>query len=710
MFFHRQTLYYSQTMQPAPHRRARVQNTHQSQTGAGFKLHSPFKPTGDQPQAIAKLTQGVEKGMRAQTLLGVTGSGKTFTMANVIANTQRPTLIISHNKTLAAQLASEFEEFFPENAVHYFISYYDYYQPEAYIAKSDTYIEKETDINEEIDRLRHASTQAVLSRRDVIIVASVSCIYGLGSPAEYRRGVITITKGQVIPRANLIKQLTSMQFERRTMDIWRGAFRVLGDVVEIFPTASEDRLLRIQTYGDRIEKIEELDALTGKNAMRLDTVDVYPNTQYVTDPRGTEKALKQMERDLNERIAWFKKHDKPLEAERIEQRTRFDLEMMRSTGFAPGIENYSRYFDGRKPGTPPYTLMDFFPKDYLLMIDESHMTIPQIGGMYEGDKSRKQALVDYGFRLPAAFDNRPLKFSEFETKINQMVFMSATPAMYELERSQSRGAGSRIAGQVVEQVIRPTGLLDPDIEIKPTKNQVDDLVEQIRVRVEKGQRVLVTTLTKRIAEDLTDYLKDLDIKVQYLHSDVDTFDRLEILRSLRTGEIDVVIGINLLREGLDLPEVSLVAILDADKEGFLRSDVALIQTMGRGARHVEGHVIMYADRRTGSMERAINETLRRRKIQQAYNDKHGITPAGIIKAIRESRLSGKKKPEEEKPIIDPRSIPKDELPHILKDLENQMAMAAANLEFERAANIRDQITSLKGDKPQRGFGKRRKRR
>ncbi|MEK7631616.1 MAG: excinuclease ABC subunit UvrB [Patescibacteria group bacterium] len=665
-----------------------------------FKLHSPFKPTGDQPQAIAKLTKGVEQGLRAQTLLGVTGSGKTFTMANVIANTQRPTLVISHNKTLAAQLASEFEEFFPENAVHYFVSYYDYYQPEAYIAKSDTYIEKETDINEEIDRLRHASTQAVLSRRDVIIVASVSCIYGLGSPAEYRRGVITLKKGQAIKRADLLKQLIAMKFERRTLDIWRGAFRVLGDVLEIFPTASEDRMLRIQLYGNEIEKIEELDALTGKNITLLESVDVYPNTQYVTDPNETERALKQMEKDLKKRVAFFKAHDKPLEAERIEQRTRFDLEMMRTTGFAPGIENYSRYFDGRKPGTPPYTLMDFFPKDYLLMVDESHMTIPQIGGMYEGDKSRKQALVNYGFRLPAAFDNRPLKFNEFESKINQMVFVSATPAKYEKEKSD----------QVVEQVIRPTGLLDPEIEVKPTKNQVDDLVEQIRKRVEKGQRVLVTTLTKRIAEDLTDYLKDLDIKVQYLHSDVDTFDRLEILRSLRTGEIDVVIGINLLREGLDLPEVSLVAILDADKEGFLRSDVALIQTMGRGARHVEGKVIMYADRRTGSMERAIGETTRRRKIQQAYNVKHGITPAGIIKAIRESRLAGKQKSQDEKPIIDPKSIPKDELPHILRDLENQMALAAANLEFERAAHIRDQITSLKGDKPQKSFGKRRKRR
>ncbi len=665
-----------------------------------FTLHSPFKPTGDQPQAIAKLTKGVEKGLRGQTLLGVTGSGKTFTMANVIANTQRPTLIISHNKTLAAQLASEFEEFFPENAVHYFVSYYDYYQPEAYIAKSDTYIEKETDINEEIDRLRHASTQAVLSRRDVIIVASVSCIYGLGSPAEYRRGVITLKKGQRVKRSDLLKKLVAMQFERRTLDIWRGAFRVLGDVLEIFPTASNERMLRVQFFGEEIEKIEELDALTGKNIVLLETVDIYPNTQYLTDPNQTERALKEMEKDLKERVAFFKANDKPLEAERIEQRTRFDLEMMRTTGFAPGIENYSRYFDGRAPGTPPYTLIDFFPKDFLMMIDESHMTIPQIGGMYEGDKSRKQALVNYGFRLPAAFDNRPLQFSEFETKINQAVFVSATPAKYEKEKSQ----------QVVEQVIRPTGLLDPEIEIKPTKNQVDDLVEQIRQRVEKGQRVLVTTLTKRIAEDLTDYLKDLDIKVQYLHSDVDTFDRLEILRSLRTGEIDVVIGINLLREGLDLPEVSLVAILDADKEGFLRSDVALIQTMGRGARHVEGKVIMYADRRTGSMERAIGETLRRRKIQEAYNTKHGITPAGIIKAIRESRLAGKQKPEEEKPLIDPKSIPKEELPHILKDLENQMALAAANLEFERAAHIRDQITSLKGDAPQKSFGKRRKRR
>jgi len=665
-----------------------------------FKLTAPFHPTGDQPQAIAKLIQGLDKGLHFQTLLGVTGSGKTFTMANVIAHTQRPTLVISHNKTLAAQLASEFEEFFPENAVHYFVSYYDYYQPEAYIAKSDTYIEKETDINEEIDRLRHASTQAVLSRRDVIIVASVSCIYGLGSPAEYRRGVITLKKGQPFKRADLLKQLIAMQFERRTLDIWRGAFRVLGDVLEIFPTASNDRLLRVQFFGDHIEKIEELDALTGKNIVQLETIDIYPNTQYVTDPAETEKALKQMERDLKERVAFFKAHDKPLEAERIEQRTRFDLEMMRTTGFAPGIENYSRYFDGRAPGTPPYTLMDFFPKDYLLIIDESHMTVPQIGGMYEGDKSRKQALVDYGFRLPAAFDNRPLQFKEFETKINQVVFMSATPAKYEKEKSQ----------QVVEQLIRPTGLLDPAIEVKPTKNQVDDLVEQIRQRVDKGQRVLVTTLTKRIAEDLTDYLKDLDIKVQYLHSDVDTFDRLEILRSLRTGQIDVVVGINLLREGLDLPEVSLVAILDADKEGYLRSDVALIQTMGRAARHLEGKVIMYADRETGSMQRAMAETKRRRKIQEAYNRAHDITPASITKAIRESRLAGKQKPEEEKPIIDPKSIPKEELPHILKDLENQMALAAANLEFERAANIRDQITSLKGDRPQKSFGKRRKRR
>jgi excinuclease ABC subunit B len=654
-----------------------------------FALQSPFKPTGDQPAAIKKLVAGLGKNYKDQTLLGVTGSGKTFTIANVIQQVQKPTLVISHNKTLAAQLASEFAEFFPENAVQYFVSYYDYYQPEAYIAKSDTYIEKETDINEEIDRLRHASTQAILSRRDVIIVASVSCIYGLGSPEAYKSGVVTFKKGQVIPRAKILQQLVKIRFDRRQMDIWRGSFRVLGETLEIFPTFSEDRLIRIHFYGDTVEKIEEVDALTGKNSIILDSVDIYPATQYVTDPSGMENALKQIERDATERVKWFKAHKKPLEAERLEQRIRFDVEMIRATGFTSGIENYSRYFDGRKPGTPPYTLIDFFPKDFLTVIDESHMTVPQIGGMYEGDKSRKGSLVDYGFRLPAAYDNRPLTFKEFEGKLNQTIYVSATPAAYEKQRSK----------QIVEQLIRPTGLLDPSIEVKPTKNQVDDLVEQIRKRVEKNQRVIVTTLTKRIAEDLTDYLKDLDIKVQYLHSDVDTFDRLEILRSLRTGEFDVVVGINLLREGLDLPEVTLIAILDADKEGFLRSDTALVQTMGRAARHVEGHVIMYADRITGSMQRAIAETQRRRKTQEAYNQAHGITPQTIIKAIRESRLAGKKLEEQNATTkLDINLIPKEELPHLLKDLEQQMEIAAQNLQFEKAAALRDQIKLVKGDR------------
>lgn len=654
-----------------------------------FALKSPFKPTGDQPVAIKKLVAGLGKNYKDQTLLGVTGSGKTFTIANVIQQVQKPTLVISHNKTLAAQLASEFAEFFPENAVHYFVSYYDYYQPEAYIAKSDTYIEKETDINEEIDRLRHASTQAILSRRDVIIIASVSCIYGLGSPEAYKSGVVTFKKGQVIPRAKILQQLVKIRFDRRQMDIWRGSFRVLGETLEIFPTFSEDRLIRIHFYGDTVEKIEEVDALTGKNPVFMDTVDIYPATQYVTDPSGMENALKQIERDATERVKWFKAHEKPLEAERLEQRIRFDVEMIRATGFTSGIENYSRYFDGRKPGTPPYTLIDFFPKDFLTVIDESHMTVPQIGGMYEGDKSRKGSLVDYGFRLPAAYDNRPLTFKEFEGKLNQTIYVSATPATYEKQRSK----------QIVEQLIRPTGLLDPSIEVKPTKNQVDDLVEQIRKRVEKNQRVIVTTLTKRIAEDLTDYLKDLDIKVQYLHSDVDTFDRLEILRSLRTGEFDVVVGINLLREGLDLPEVTLIAILDADKEGFLRSDTALVQTMGRAARHVEGHVIMYADRITGSMQRAISETQRRRKTQEAYNKAHNITPQTIIKAIRESRLAGKKLEEQNaSPNLDINLIPKEEIPYLLKDLEQQMEIAAQNLQFEKAAALRDQIKLVKGDR------------
>jgi excinuclease ABC subunit B len=658
-----------------------------------FKLHSPFKPTGDQPQAIEKLCAGLKKGYRDQTLLGVTGSGKTFTMANVIAAVNKPTLVMTHNKTLAAQLASEFREFFPKNAVDYFVSYYDYYQPEAYVPRTDTYIEKETQINEEIDRLRNAATRDLLTRRDVIIVASVSCIYGLGSPAAYAATSTTYRVGQTIKRQDFLRDLGRNLYDRNDIDFRRGTYRVRGDVVELHPSYT-DEAMRFEFFGDTIEAISVIDSLTGKRAEKLETVTIFPAKQFVTEAKQLPGIIRDIREELRERIAYYKKMDKPLEAERIEQRTNFDLEMLETAGYCTGVENYSRFFAGRKPGEPPYTLMDYFPdgkdgkKDFLLFIDESHMTLPQIRGMYEGDRSRKQTLVDYGFRLPSALDNRPLRFDEFDARIQNVIYVSATPAAQEREKSR----------QIAEQVIRPTGLLDPTIEVLPTKNQIDDLLERIQERVKKKQRVLVTTLTKRMSEDLAEYLDELGIKVHHLHSEVDTMERLEILRDLRLGTYDVVVGINLLREGLDLPEVTLIAILDADKEGFLRSATALIQTMGRAARHVDGHVVMYADRTTDSMKIAIRETERRRKIQQAYNAKHGITPKTIVKKIRDERLAGAKRAEEEVPAIDPDGIPKEELPRIMKELEQQMELAAENLEFEKAAALRDQLKLLQTPK------------
>jgi excinuclease ABC subunit B len=664
---------------------------------ASFILKSSFKPTGDQPQAIANLIKGLKNNLHHQTLLGVTGSGKTFTMANVIAELEKPTLIISHNKTLAAQLANEFKQFFPENAVHYFVSYYDYYQPEAYLPVSDTYIEKETQINEEIDRLRHAATQSILSRRDTIIVASVSCIYGLGSPEEYARVRLTIKNGEVWPRQKLLRKLTSLQYKRNDIDFHRGTFRVKGEIVDIFPADSLDRYLRLRYTGDQVERIEECEILSSEVITALPQIDVYPASHYVASAERFEPSLKQIEKDLATEVKKFTKAKKLLEAQRLSERTNFDLEMLRTVGYCNGIENYSRYFDGRQKSEPPYTLIDYLPKDALVFIDESHMTIPQITGMSAGDRARKETLVNYGFRLPAALDNRPLTFGEFNKRMNQLIYVSATPADYERQISQN----------IVEQIIRPTGLLDPTIEIKPTKHQVDDLVTQVEKRVAKKQRVLITTLTKRMSEDLTDYLQDEGIKVQYLHSEVDTFDRLEILRDLRLGKYDVIVGINLLREGLDLPEVSLIAILDADKEGYLRSATALIQTMGRAARHSEGHIIMYADKITKSMRQAITETDRRRKIQQDYNKKHGITPSTIIKTISSDRLAGGAKVPEIVSLVKDLSInklPREELAHLVKDLENQMELAAQNLEFEHAVALRDQITEIKklSEKNKRG--------
>lgn len=649
---------------------------------ARFKLKSDFKPTGDQPGAIAQLTQGLNDGLHNQTLLGVTGSGKTFSMANVIQNVQKPMLILSHNKTLAAQLYSEFRNFFPDNAVHYFVSYFDYYQPEAYIPRSDTYIEKDSQINEEIDRLRHAATDALLSRKDVIIVASVSCIYGIGSVEDYNGLSIGLKVGERRVRDKLLRQLTDIQYQRNDIDFHRSTFRVRGDVVDIFP-AGEEMAYRTEFFGDEIERITRIDPLTGEILSNLDEYKIFPGSHYVTPQEKLKVALGQIEEELAERLALFKREGKLLEAQRLEQRTRFDIEMLEETGFVKGIENYSRYLTNREPGEQPATLLDYFPDDFVMMIDESHMTIPQVRGMYNGDRARKEVLVEHGFRMPSALDNRPLTFTEFERHINKVIYVSATPAEYELSRSP----------EPAQQVIRPTGLLDPPIEVRPVEGQIDDLIAEIRDTVKKHQRVLVTTLTKRMSEDLAEYLQEVNIKVAYLHSDIDTLDRTDILRDLRLGVYDVLVGINLLREGLDLPEVSLVAILDADKEGFLRSEQALIQTVGRAARHEKGHVIMYADHVTKSMQKTIDETTRRRKIQEAYNKQHGITPTGIKRAVEKGMRPDL--PEEAKRAkLDLKKIPKDEYGSLIKDLTSQMDLAAANLQFETAAELRDLIAEI----------------
>jgi len=648
---------------------------------AKFHLKSDYKPTGDQPKAIEKLTAGLDKGEKNQVLLGVTGSGKTFTMANVIANTQKPTLVLSHNKTLAAQLYNEFRMFFPDNAVHYFVSYFDFYQPEAYMPRTDTYIEKDSDINEEIDRLRHAATSALLSRRDVIIVASVSCIYGIGSVEDYGNMAVRLKKGERRLRDKLLRMLTDIQYRRNDIDFHRSTFRVRGDVVDIYP-AGEEAAYRVEFFGDQIDRVTQINPLTGEIEAELSEKTIFPGSHYVTPEEKLKRALGQIRDEAEERSAWFKKHGKLLEAQRLEQRVKFDLEMLEQTGFVKGIENYSRYLTNREPGEQPATLIDYFPDDYLLIVDESHMSIPQVRGMYHGDRARKEVLVDYGFRLPSALDNRPLTFSEFEHHMNQVVYVSATPAEYELSRSP----------EPIQQVIRPTGLLDPEIVVRPIEGQIDDLIAEIRATVEKGQRVLVTTLTKRMAEDLAEYLQELNIKVAYIHSEIDTLERTDILRDLRLGVYDVLVGINLLREGLDLPEVSLVTILDADKEGFLRSEQALIQTVGRAARHQEGRVVMYADHITGSMRRTIDVTNQRREVQKKYNQEHGITPESIHRAIGEMLPRAEK---EEKPKLDLKKIPKEEYGHMVKDLTSQMELAAANLEFEKAADLRDLIDEVK---------------
>jgi excinuclease ABC subunit B len=648
-----------------------------------YKIVSDFNLTGDQPQAVDRLVAGLKKDYRAQTLLGVTGSGKTFSIANVIAHVRKPTLVISHNKTLAAQLYTEFKEFFPRNAVEYFVSYYDYYQPEAYIPRTDTYIEKEVDINDEIDKLRHASTRSLLERHDVIIVASVSCIYGLGEPEEYRSFVLSLKKGEKYPYEEVLRKLVDMQYERNDIDFTRGKFRIRGDTLEIQP-AYEELATRVEFFGDDIERISSLDPLTGEFLDEIDSTDIYPAKHFVTSSDKLMKAVENIRIELAGRLVELKKQGKLLEAARIEQRTNYDLEMLTEAGYCNGVENYSRHLTGRGPGSPPYTLLDYFPNDFLLVIDESHMTLPQIRGMYNGDRSRKETLVEYGFRLPSALDNRPLNFEEFNNRINQVIFTSATPAEYEYKHSQ----------QVVEQVVRPTGLLEPTIEIKPTKEQVDDLIHQVKRRVAKGERCLITTLTKRLAEKLADYLIETGIKTHYLHSEIDTLERVEILRDLRLGIYDVVVGINLLREGLDLPEVSLVAILDADKEGFLRSEGALIQTMGRAARHVEGHVIMYADAVTSSMQRAIDETRRRRSIQQEYNREHKITPQGIRKAIKDI-TQRVKAVAEKKVTYTTTPLNLEDNTQLVKELEKQMKTAAHAMEFEKAALLRDRIIELR---------------
>ena len=646
-----------------------------------FKLVSDYKPTGDQPQAIEYLSNGIRNGKKFQTLLGVTGSGKTFTMANIIQNVQKPTLVLAHNKTLAGQLYSEFKEFFPENNVEYFVSYYDYYQPEAYVPSSDTYIEKDASVNDEIDKLRHSATASLFETRDVIIVASVSCIYGLGDPIDYEHMIISLRPGMQVERNTVLKKLINMQYTRNELDFKRGTFRAKGDVVEIYPSDESETAVRVSFWGDEVEKIDVINPLTGKVEASRNHIMIFPNSHYVTTSDKMERAIQTIQEELEERIKYFKDNGKLLEAQRIEERTNFDIEMMKETGFCQGIENYSRHISGREAGSPPFTLFDYFPKDFLLLVDESHATLPQVRAMYNGDRARKETLVNYGFRLPSAFDNRPLKFNEFEERINQAVFVSATPGDYELEHSKDR---------VVEQIIRPTGLLDPKIDVKPVTNQVDDLIEQIRERTEKNKRVLVTTLTKKMAEDLTSYLEGLDIKVRYMHSDIKALERMEIIRDLRLGKFDVLVGINLLREGLDIPEVSLVAILDADKEGFLRSERSLIQTIGRAARNTDGKVIMYADELTPSMEKAISETNRRRKIQEAYNKEHNITPKTISKAIRETI---KATYEADTPVS--KDIkPGETIEEVINRLTDEMLKYAQNLEFEKAAEVRDKIKEL----------------
>ena len=652
---------------------------------ASFKTVSDFQLTGDQPQAVDRLVDGLNKGYHEQTLLGVTGSGKTFTMANAIERVQRPALVICHNKTLAAQLATEFKEFFPESAVGYFVSYYDYYQPEAYIPSTDTYIEKETDINEEIDKLRHAATRALFERRDVVIVASVSCIYSLGAPEEYHSFALTVEKNESYNRDRLVRHLVDMQYERNDFELTRGKFRIRGDTLEILP-AYEEIALRIEFWGDEIDRIVEIDPLTGELLSQHDQVDIYPAKHFVTPHDKLMAAIEDIKEELKGRLEELKSQGKLLEAQRLEARTNYDIEMLQEVGYCTGVENYSRHLQRRAPGSTPWTLLDYFPDDYLLFIDESHMTLPQIRGMYHGDISRKQTLVDYGFRLPSALDNRPLNFEEFQKHVNQVVYVSATPAQYEYEYSQ----------QVVEQLVRPTGLLEPSVEVKPVKGQIDDLIYQIRTRVDKGERCLVTTLTKRMAEELCDYLREMEIKTHYLHSEIETLERVEILRDLRLGVYDVVVGINLLREGLDLPEVSLVVILDADKEGYLRSRGALIQTMGRAARHVDAHAIMYADSITKSMREAIEEIRRRREIQEVYNKEHGITPQGIKKAIKDITQRVQAVAETRAPYI-ASPISMEEMHRLIKQLESQMKAAAKNLEFEKAALLRDRIIELRKD-------------
>lgn len=658
----------------------------QSGEEKSFVLHSEYQPTGDQPQAIAALVKGFDEGNQFETLLGVTGSGKTFTMANVIEKLQKPTLVIAHNKTLAAQLYSEFKQFFPENAVEYFVSYYDYYQPEAYVPSTDTYIEKDSAINEEIDKLRHSATAALSERKDVIIVASVSCIYGLGSPIDYQEMVLSLRPGMERERDEVIRKLIDIQYMRNDIDFHRGTFRVRGDVLEIFPAASSKEAYRVEFFGDEVERITQIDVVTKRVVSELSHIAVFPASHYVVAPEKIAKAADDILAECKEQVQFFKREEKLIEAQRIDERTHFDVEMLKETGFCSGIENYSRHLTGSAPGEPPYTLMDYFPEDFLIIVDESHITIPQIRGMYAGDRSRKTTLVNYGFRLPSALDNRPLEFSEFESKISQMLFVSATPNVYESEHELLR----------VEQIIRPTGLLDPEISVRPVEGQIDDLIGEVNKEVEEKNKVLITTLTKKMAEDLTNYMKEVGIRVRYLHSDIDTLERAQIIRDMRLDKFDVLVGINLLREGLDIPEITLVAILDADKEGFLRSETSLIQTIGRAARNVDGHVIMYADHITASMRRAIDETARRREIQRQYNEEHGITPKTIQKAVRDviaiSKAAIKDKKSWEK---DPESMSREELEKLTKELERRMLKAAAELNFEEAAMLRDQIAELK---------------